>query len=117
MVAALTSALRFALIAACGGNTAVLIAAQVLHAISFAAQHSICIAVVTHHFSGRLRSRGQALYTVLGYGASGVVGGVAGGALSQALGFASVFWAASAAALLAAWCSRRALLIERDSAR
>ncbi|MEP7138425.1 MAG: MFS transporter [Caldimonas sp.] len=117
VVAALTSALRFALIAACAGNAAVLIAAQLLHAISFAAQHSICIALITQHFPGRLRGRGQALYTVLGYGASGVVGGVAGGALSQALGFASVFWAASGAALVAAWCSRRALVLDRASAR
>ncbi len=117
VVAALTSALRFALIAVCAGNAAVLIAAQLLHAISFAAQHSICIALITQHFPGRLRGRGQALYTVLGYGASGVVGGVAGGALSQALGFASVFWAASGAALVAAWCSRRALVLDRAGVR
>ena len=52
---------------------------------------------------------------MLGYGASGVIGGVAGGALSQSLGFASVFWAASGAALLAAWCARRALLADRSA--
>ena len=65
-----------------------LVARPVLHALTFAAQHSACIAVITRHFPGRLRGRGQALYTVLGYGASGVVGGVAGGALSERLGFA-----------------------------
>ncbi len=113
VVAALTSALRFALIAAFGGEAIVLVGAQLLHAISFAAQHSICIAVITRHFPGRLRGRGQALYTVLGYGASGVIGGVAGGALSQAYGFASVFWAASVASLIAAACCRRALVIDR----
>jgi MFS transporter, PPP family, 3-phenylpropionic acid transporter len=113
MAAALASALRFALIAAFGASVAMLVIAQCLHALSFAAQHSACIAVITRHFPGRLRGRGQALYTVLGYGASGVVGGVAGGAMSERLGFASVFWAASVAALAAAWCCRRALRLER----
>ena len=113
VVAALASALRFALIAAFGASVAILVLAQCLHALSFAAQHSSCIAVITRHFPGRLRGRGQALYTVLGYGASGVVGGVVGGAMSENLGFASVFWAASAVALLAAWCCRRAMNAER----
>ena len=114
VAAALASVLRFALIAAFGAWAAVLVFAQCLHALSFAAQHSACIAVITRHFPGRLRGRGQALYTVLGYGASGVIGGVAGGALSEAHGFAAVFWAASVAALAAAWCCARAL---RESAR
>ena len=83
VAAALASALRFALIAAFGAWVAVLVVAQCLHALSFAAQHSACIAVITRHFPGRLRGRGQALYTVLGYGASGVVGGVVGGAMSE----------------------------------
>jgi MFS transporter, PPP family, 3-phenylpropionic acid transporter len=113
VAAALASSLRFGLIAAFGPWVAVLVVAQLLHALSFAAQHSACIAVITRHFPGRLRGRGQALYTVLGYGASGVIGGVAGGALSEAHGFAAVFWAASVAALAAAWCCARAL---RESA-
>ncbi len=113
VTAAIGSALRFALIAAFGGEVLVLVAAQLLHALSFAAQHSACIAVITRHFPGRLRGRGQALYAVLGYGASGVVGGVAGGALSQVYGFASVFWAAAGVSLVAAWCCRQALTIDR----
>jgi PPP family 3-phenylpropionic acid transporter len=113
LVAALASALRFGLIAALGAWVAVLVVAQCLHALSFAAQHSACIAVISRHFPGRLRGRGQALYTVLGYGASGVIGGVVGGALSEKLGFAAVFWAASVTALGAAACCWRALVIER----
>jgi len=113
VIAALASALRFALIAAFGASVPVLVVAQCMHALTFAAQHSACIAVITRHFPGRLRGRGQALYAVLGYGASGVVGGIAGGALSQAAGFASVFWAASVIALGAAWCCRRASQLER----
>lgn len=113
-LAAIASALRFAAIAAFAGSAAVLVAAQLLHAVTFAAQHSACIAVITRHFPGRLRGRGQALYTVLGYGASGVIGGVAGGALSERFGFASVFWAAGAISVAAAYCCWRALRLERD---
>jgi PPP family 3-phenylpropionic acid transporter len=114
-VAAAVSVLRFAVIAVFGASPALLVLAQCLHAITFAAQHSSCIAIINQHFPGRLRGRGQALYTVLGYGASGVIGGVAGGALSQAHGFAAVFWAASAAAVLATLCCWRAWALSRPT--
>jgi len=90
----------------------VLVFAQILHAVTFAAQHSACIAVISRHFPGRLRSRGQALYTVLGYGASGVLGGVAGGALSERFGFAAVFWAASVISLVAVASCWRAMVLD-----
>ena len=115
VLAAVVSALRFAAVAAFGQSAWVLVLTQGTHALTFAAQHTACIAVISQHFPGRLRGRGQALYAVLGYGASGVIGGVAGGALSHALGFAAVFWAASAAAVLSALCCWRALVLERRS--
>jgi PPP family 3-phenylpropionic acid transporter len=116
LLAALVSALRFAATAAFGHIVWVLVLAQCTHALTFAAQHTACIGVINQHFPGRLRGRGQALYSVLGYGASGVIGGVAGGALSEAYGFAAVFWAASGAAALAVGCGWRALKIERIGA-
>jgi len=115
-IAAGVSVLRFALIAVFGASPVLLVLAQCLHAVTFAAQHSSCIAVINRHFPGRLRGRGQALYTVLGYGASGVIGGVTGGALSQAHGFAAVFWAASGAALLATLCCWQAWAMGRRAA-
>ncbi len=115
-LAAGVSAVRFAAIAAFAGHAAALIVAQLLHGITFAAQHSACIAVISRHFPGRLRSRGQALYTVLGYGASGVLGGVAGGALSERLGYAAVFWAASAVSLVAVLSCWRALVLDKARA-
>ncbi len=108
VVAALVTALRFALTACFGALPAVLVLLQCSHALTFAAQHSACIAVITRHFPGRFRGRGQALYAVLGYGASGVVGGLAGGALSQAWGFAAVFWGGALAGALGAGCAARA---------
>jgi PPP family 3-phenylpropionic acid transporter len=107
-LAAVATALRFALTAAFGGTLALLLAAQLLHALSFAAQHAACIAMVHRFFPGRLRSRGQALYSVLGYGLPGVVGGLAGGWLGERLGFTLVFWAAAAVGMLAWAALRRA---------
>jgi MFS transporter, PPP family, 3-phenylpropionic acid transporter len=115
LLAAGVSVLRFAATAAFGANVWILVLAQLTHAITFAAQHSSCIGMINRHFPGRLRGRGQALYTVLGYGASGVIGGLAGGALSEAFGFTAVFWAASVAAGFAVLCCWRALRLERGA--
>ena len=115
LVAAFVTMLRLAVVAAWGATPWLLVAAQCTHAVTFAAQHSSCIAVINRHFPGRQRGRGQALYTVLGYGASGVIGGLAGGALSEAFGFAAVFWAASAAAGVAVLCCWRAWVLTRQA--
>lgn len=105
--AAGVSVLRFAATAAFGAHLEVLLLAQALHAVTFAAQHAACISLIAHHFPGALRGRGQALYSVLGYGLSGAVGGIGGGWLSQRLGLAAVFWAAAAAAAIGWWCATR----------
>ena len=112
-VVALVTALRFAATAGGGAWVPVLVLAQMTHAVTFAAHHAACITLVHRYFPGRLRGRGQALYTTLGYGISGVLGGVGGGWLILHLGFAAVFWAAALCAL-AAWGG--ALLAARHQA-
>jgi MFS transporter, PPP family, 3-phenylpropionic acid transporter len=107
-IVAIATALRFAAIALGGAWPLVLVFAQLLHAVTFAAHHASCIALVHKHFPGRLRGRGQALYTILGYGFPGVLGGVGGGWLIEHLGFTAVFWAATLSALVALACSRTA---------
>jgi PPP family 3-phenylpropionic acid transporter len=109
LVAAVT-ALRFAATAGAGSWAPVLLLAQATHAVTFAAHHAACIALVHRYFPDRLRGRGQALYTTLGYGLSGVLGGVGGGWIISHLGFAAVFWAATVCALAAWVCARRATL-------
>jgi PPP family 3-phenylpropionic acid transporter len=99
--------LRFSAIAGFGEVMAVLVAAQLLHAVTFAAQHAACTAQLSVFFPGRLRGRGQALYAVLGYGISGVIGGLGGGLLTQHLGFEAVFWAATVSALVAVACAHQ----------
>jgi len=90
-----------------------LLVAQALHAITFAAHHTACVALLSHHFPGRLRGRGQALYTVVGYGLPGVVGGLGGGLLSAAWGLVSVFWLAAVCALVATGCALRLRTLEQ----
>jgi PPP family 3-phenylpropionic acid transporter len=104
VVAAVTAA-RFVATAAGGAWAPVLVLAQLTHAITFAAHHAACIALVHRLFPGRLRGRGQALYTTLGYGISGVLGGIGGGWLISHLGFAAVFWAAALSACGAWVCA------------
>ena len=96
-----------AIVGSSGGTfVPVLVLAQMTHAVTFAAHHAACITLVHRLFPGRLRGRGQALYTMLGYGLSGVLGGVGGGWVISHFGFAAVFWAAALSALVAAACAR-----------
>ncbi len=105
---ATVTALRFAATAAFGDVPAVLWGVQCMHAITFAAHHTACIDLVQRQFPGRARGRGQALYTTLGYGVPGVLGGVAGGWVVEHAGFAAVFWAAAACGVGAMLAARRA---------
>jgi PPP family 3-phenylpropionic acid transporter len=107
-LAAGTAALRFAAVAGLAAWPPVLLLAQLSHALSFAAHHAACIDLVQRHFPGRLRGRGQALYTILGYGISGVLGGVGGGWLIERLGYAAAFWASTLAALVGLACAQQA---------
>jgi MFS transporter, PPP family, 3-phenylpropionic acid transporter len=102
MVGAAVAAFRFAMTAGMGDVLWVLFAAQCLHAITFAAHHTACMALLAQYFPTNLRGRSMALYTVLGYGIPGVLGSWAGGLISEAYGMRSLFWISSAVALIAA---------------
>lgn len=90
--------------------------AQMLHAVTFATHHTVCISILTKHFPGRLRGRGQALYASIGYGIPGVLGALLGGLLSERFGLASIYAASVVMALLAFVCAWRThYLSRRDS--
>ena len=93
-------AVRMGLTAGFGQLLWVLLLAQGLHVFTFAIQHTVCIAWLSQHFPGRLRGRGQALYAVIGYGLTGVLGALGGAALSTRMGLQTVFWVAMPIALL-----------------
>jgi PPP family 3-phenylpropionic acid transporter len=99
--------LRMGVTAAAAEVLWLLVLAQALHALTFAAHHSTCIALLSHHFPGKLRGRGQALYSVIGYGIPGVAGSLLGGLLSEHWGLASVFWATAFTSVFATGCAVR----------
>jgi PPP family 3-phenylpropionic acid transporter len=108
VICGVATALRMALIAGFGHSLLALFVAQLLHAPSFATHHTCCIAMVSKHFPGRLRGRGQALFTVTGYGLGGVIGVLAGGAVAARWGFALMFALAAVLGVLATLCAQRA---------
>lgn len=99
---------RFAAIGYGVDSLVILVLAQLLHGLTFGAYHSASIAAVSRWFSGKTRSRGQALYSSLSFGAGGLVGGLVsgwawdhlGGALAFALGS---FCALCGGLLVARW--------------
>jgi MFS transporter, PPP family, 3-phenylpropionic acid transporter len=99
---------RMAMTGGLGHWLVALFIAQALHALTFATHHTACIAMVTRHFPGRLRARGQALFTVIGYGFGGVLGVLAGGAVVSRWGYEAMFGAAAALGVLGTWCAVQA---------
>jgi PPP family 3-phenylpropionic acid transporter len=116
VVCALATVVRMAMTAGLGGWLVALYLAQTLHALSFATHHTACIAMVSKHFPGRMRGRGQALFTVIGYGFGGVAGVLAGGAIADRVGFELQYAAASLLGLLALGCAWRVRRLETGRA-
>ena len=116
VVCAVATVLRMALTGGLGGWLVALALAQVLHALTFATHHTAAIAMVTKHFPGRLRGRGQALFTVTGYGFGGVLGVLAGGAVISRWGYQAMYAAAAGLGLLAVLCAQRVRRLERAAA-
>lgn len=112
LICGVAAVLRMGITAGCGQWVWALVAAQALHALSFAAHHTACIAMVSRHFPGRLRGRGQALFTVIGYGFGGVLGVLAGGAIAQQFGYVAMFGVATLLAVVGSACAWRAQRLE-----
>ena len=98
----LLAALRWVLIGGFVDSLALLLLAQVLHAATFGTFHAAGIHLVNHHFRGRHKGRGQALYSSVSFGAGGAVGSLASGYLWQGLGPEMTYAVAAAVALLGA---------------
>ena len=73
--------------------------------MTFAVQHTVSISWLATYFPGRLRGRGQALYSIVGYGVSGVIGSVAGAWLSESYGLQSLFTISLVLALVGFACA------------
>jgi PPP family 3-phenylpropionic acid transporter len=103
----LLAALRFFLIAEFAHLWVLLLAAQLLHAASFAVHHSASILTIQQWFPGRASARGQALYVSIGYGVGGTAGSLVAAWLWSAFGPSVAFLSSSAAALAGWWAVQR----------
>lgn len=92
--------LRFAMIGWAVEWLLVLVAAQLLHGLTFGAYHAAAIAAVNRWFPGRCQARGQALYSSVSFGAGGLAGGLFSGWSWDRLGAAQTYvWSSAFAAV------------------
>lgn len=91
---------RFVTIGQAVDHLVVLAMAQLLHGLTFGAFHSAAIAAINRWFPGNTRSRGQALYSSVSFGAGGLAGGLASGWAWDHLGGGMTFALGSLFALI-----------------
>ncbi len=103
--AALTS-VRWVMIGLFVDNLPMIVAAQTLHAASFAIYHAVAIQLIHLFFTGRNQGRGQALYSSLSFGLGGAIGTLYAGYTWESWGGAATFASSaffSAIALVITW--------------
>jgi PPP family 3-phenylpropionic acid transporter len=106
---------RFLMIGLGAESLVLLVAAQLLHAVTFGVHHSASVATLQRWFAGPMQARGQALYTSISYGLGGTAGGLVMSMFWDTFGPRAVYLAASistlagaaAAALSFRWQSHR----------
>ncbi len=100
------AAIRFLMIGWGANVLGMLLLAQVLHGATFGAYHAAAVAVLNQWFPARQQARVQALYGSISYGAGGMLGNIASGAVWEWLGAGPTFTLGSifaAISLLLAW--------------
>ena len=100
LVSFAAAVVRFVIIGQAVDILPVLALAQLLHGLTFGAFHSAAIAAINRWFPGATRSRGQALYSSLSFGAGGTVGGLVSGWAWDHLGSGITFALGSLFALI-----------------
>ena len=110
MFAFAAALVRFAITGAGPDLLWVLVAAQVMHAATFAAHHSAAVMTMQRWFAGPLQASGQALYMSIAYGIGGTFGGLFMTWCWEKIGPEEMYYGAAAltaAGALAAWYSFR----------
>lgn len=97
----LVSVLRFALIPLSASVLLVLLATQLLHAITFGLHHSACMAYLQKWFEPQQQGRAQALFVTISYGLGGTSGGLIASTLWTQISPSAAFYGASVASLVA----------------
>jgi len=91
LICLVAAVVRFLMVGWGVGVPGVLVAAQLLHGLTFGAFHATTIAAVNRSFAGATRARGQALYSSLTFGAGGLIGGLIAGWTWEHLGSTLTF--------------------------
>ena len=91
---------RFVAIGYGGSSLVILLPMQLMHGLTFGAFHAAAIAAVNRWFPGSTRSRGQALYSSVSFGAGGLAGGLISGWAWEHLGSELTFALSSFYALI-----------------
>lgn len=86
---------RFLIIGWLAGTVALLVIAQLMHAITFGAYHASAVAALNGWFPASHQARVQALYSSVSFGAGGMSGGLLAGWTWEALGAGITFSIAS----------------------
>ncbi len=110
-----TAAVRFLAVAWLPDSLVVAVICQIAHAATFGCFHGAAVALTHRFFRGRHQSKGQALYSGVGFGAGGAVGGLMSGYLWDHAGGAWTFTAGALAGLLAVGVTARWLKVGRDA--
>ncbi|HBC57979.1 MAG TPA: MFS transporter [Gammaproteobacteria bacterium] len=108
------SAVRWLLIGFGVQSLPLLLGAQILHAVSFGTCHAVAISFIHHYFVGPTQSRGQALYSSMGFGLGGVAGALYSGYAWERLGASETFFIAAIAVLLALAITWKYIFVNTD---
>ena len=95
-----TAVVRFVMIGWGVDVLPLLVLTQLMHGLTFGAFHASAIAAVNLWFTGSTRSRGQALYSSVSFGAGGLLGGLVSGWTWGGLGGELTFVLSSVYALI-----------------
>lgn len=102
LVALLSTAVRWVLLAQFVDSTPILAISQTLHFLSFGVYHAVTIHYINELFPGRLQGRGQALLAAVSFGLGGSLGHVLAGNAWESLGPVQVYMGSAVIAFLGA---------------
>lgn len=91
LMSLILAVLRFSMIGFASSSLWMLLIAQTMHAATFGSFHVASVAIVNQYFRGRHQAKGQAIYSSVGYGLGGTIGGISGGYALQYLGGETTF--------------------------
>jgi len=98
----LVAVVRWLLMGIAGDNVALLVVAQLCHAVTFGLYHAASMQLVRFYFPGAHLGRGQAMYASIGFGLGGALGSTSGGFIWTHGGPLAAYSAAAGMVALAA---------------